>query len=63
MPGSIWKWVFFNAFVVAMLAIDLGVFHRTTHKVKLKEALGWSAVWITLALLFNLGIYFWMGGG
>jgi tellurite resistance protein TerC len=61
MPGSIWKWVFFNLFVLVMLAIDLGVFHRKAHAVKLKEALGWSAVWVTLALLYNVGIYFWMG--
>jgi tellurite resistance protein TerC len=44
-----------------MLALDLGVFHRKAHVIKIKEALVWSAVWITLALLFNLGIYFWRG--
>ena len=51
MPGSVWKWVIFNAFVLAMLALDLGVFHRKAHAVKIKEALAWSAVWITMALL------------
>jgi tellurite resistance protein TerC len=56
-----WKWIIFNVFVLAMLALDLGVFHRKTHTVKLKEALGWSAVWITLALLYNVGIYVWLG--
>ena len=61
MDNRIWWWVFFNIFVVAMLALDLGVFHRKTHEVKTKEALAWSAVWIALALLFNLGIYFWYG--
>ena len=61
MPGSMWKWIIFNLFVLAMLALDLGVFHRKTHTVKLKEALRWSAVWITLALLYNLGVYFWLG--
>ncbi len=61
MPGSIWKWIIFNLFVLAMLALDLGVFHRRTHTVKLKEALGWSAFWITLALLYNVGVYFWLG--
>ncbi len=61
MLGSLWKWIIFNSLVIAMLAIDLGVFHRKAHAVRLKEALGWSAVWITLALLYNLGIYFWMG--
>jgi tellurite resistance protein TerC len=61
MPGSIWKWIIFNAFVLVMLALDLGVFHRKTHAVKLKEALIWSAVWIALALAYNVGIYYWMG--
>jgi len=54
-------WVVFNIFVLAMLALDLGVFHRTAHVVKFKEALTWSAVWVSLAILFNLGIYFWRG--
>ena len=44
-----------------MLALDLGVFHRRPHEVKVKEALAWSAAWIGLALLFNLGLYFWLG--
>lgn len=48
------------AFVLGMLALDLGVFHKNSHVVKMKEALVWSAVWIGLALVFNLGIYlFW----
>ena len=54
-------WLGFNIFVLAMLALDLGVFHRKAHVVQIKEALGWTAIWITLALLFNLGIYFWRG--
>ena len=54
-------WVAFNVFVLAMLYLDLAVFHRKPHEVHFKEALGWSAVWIALALLFNLGIYFWRG--
>ncbi|MBX3118905.1 MAG: TerC family protein [Fimbriimonadaceae bacterium] len=57
---SIWVWGGFLAFVLSMLALDLGVFHRKSHEVKMKEALTWSAVWIGIALLFNLGIYlFW----
>ena len=44
-----------------MLALDLGVFHRRAHVIKIKEALMWSGAWIILALLFNLGIYFWQG--
>lgn len=60
-PETIW-WVGFNLFVLALLALDLGVFHRKAHEVNIKEALGWSAVWISLALLFNAGIYFgWVG--
>ena len=51
MPGSIWKWVLFNAFVLAMLALDLGL-HRRKHEIKFKEAVAWSAVWIGLALAF-----------
>ncbi len=58
MEGSIWLWIGFNLFVLALLAIDLGVFHRKAHAVSLKEAAIWSAVWISLSLLFNLGLYF-----
>jgi len=54
-------WGVFNIFVLAMLAIDLGVFHRKSHEVKIKEALVWSAIWISLALLFNLGLYYFEG--
>jgi tellurite resistance protein TerC len=52
MPGSIWKWMFFNAFVLGMLVLDLGVVHRRKHAIKFKEAMAWSAVWIGLALVF-----------
>jgi len=55
---SIYIWLGFLAFVGLMLALDLGVFHKEAHEVKMKEALGWSAVWIALALVFNVGIYF-----
>jgi tellurite resistance protein TerC len=55
-----WMWVGFNVFVLAMLALDLGVFHRESHAVSVKEATIWSGVWIGLALLFNTGIFlFW----
>jgi tellurite resistance protein TerC len=58
--GTIWLWIGFNLFVLFMLALDLGVFHRKSHVVSIKEATIWSVVWITLALLFNLGLYlFW----
>ncbi len=55
---SIWIWGLFLTFVLGMLALDLGVFHRQAHVVKMKEALIWSAIWIGLALVFNLGLYY-----
>jgi tellurite resistance protein TerC len=61
MSHQVLLWVVFNLFVVAMLALDLGVFHRKAHEVRIREALFWSAFWIALSLLFNLGIYFWRG--
>ncbi|MDF2441009.1 MAG: tellurite resistance protein TerC [Abditibacteriota bacterium] len=54
-------WIGFNLFVLAMLALDLGVFHRKAHEVTIKEALVWSAVWIALALGFNAIIWQWRG--
>jgi tellurite resistance protein TerC len=54
-------WVAFNVFVLMMLAVDLGVVHHRAHTVRLKEALIWSGIWIALALLFALGVYFWYG--
>ena len=59
--GAIWPWIGFNLFVLAMLTIDLGVFHRKTHTVSLREASIWRVVWISLALLFNVGLYFLRG--
>ncbi|TAK27079.1 MAG: TerC family protein [Chloroflexota bacterium] len=61
MSGQIWLWIAFNLFVLSMLALDLGVFHRKAHAVRVKEALAWSAVWISLALLFAVGVYVWRG--
>jgi tellurite resistance protein TerC len=54
-------WILFNAFVLVMLSLDLGVFHRNSHEVSTKEALTWTIVWITLALVFNGILYFWKG--
>lgn len=54
-------WVVFNIFVLGMLALDLGVFHRKAHSVSIKEASLWSVIWVTLAMVFNLGIYFYWG--
>jgi hypothetical protein len=52
MSNQVFPWVAFNIFVLAMLAIDLRVFHRQAHTVTVREALAWSAVWVALALLF-----------
>lgn len=54
-------WVAFNIFVFGMLALDLGVFHRKAHAVSIKEATIWSCVWVALAMVFNIGIYFAWG--
>jgi len=58
---SIWLWVGFNAAVLILLALDLGVFHRKAHAVSLREAAGWSAVWVSLALMFNGLIWYFAG--
>lgn len=61
MIDTAYLWIGFNVFVLLMLALDLGVFHRKSHEVKMKEALIWSLVWITLAMIFNYGIYSYFG--
>jgi len=58
MPSNWIFWVLFNLFVFAMLALDLGLFHREKHVVELPEAIGWTAVWIALAACFAVLIYF-----
>ncbi|NJM07852.1 TerC family protein [Candidatus Gracilibacteria bacterium] len=54
-------WVAFNAVVLGLLALDLGVFNREPHVVTMREAATWTGVWVTLALLFNAVIFFWAG--
>jgi tellurite resistance protein TerC len=56
-------WVGFGVFVLSMLALDMGIFHRKSHAVGFKEALGWTAFWISLALAFNLGVWYFEGSG
>ena len=63
MTESLWLWVGFNVFILAMLALDLGVFHRKTHVVSLKESLTWTGVWVVLALAFNAGVWHYAGSG
>ncbi len=60
--GSPLLWIGFLAFVLAMLAVDLGVFHRKAHEVSLKEAGIWSAVWVALSAVFAVGVYGLFGG-
>jgi tellurite resistance protein TerC len=57
----LWAWGAFLLFIVAMLALDLGVFHRKSHDIKMKEALGWCGVWFTLAMIFNGIVWKWLG--
>ena len=64
----IWMWTGFIAFVLLMLALDLGVFHRKAHVVSVREALSWSALWITMGVAFAVFVYFayegkWLGLG
>ncbi len=59
--NSLWGWVGFNAAVLAILALDLGVLHRKSERVSLKEAASWSAVWIALSLSFAFAVYRTMG--
>jgi tellurite resistance protein TerC len=61
MATNLWFWIGFLVFVLAMLALDLGVFHRTAHEISVREAAAWSATWIVLALLFAGGIYLYAG--
>ncbi len=59
--GTLALWIGFTALVLVLLALDLFVFNRKAHEVKIREALAWSAFWIGMSLTFNLGIYFWFG--
>ena len=54
-------WTFFGVFILAMLTLDLGVFSRRAHTVKIKESLYWTSFWVALALLFCAGIYYFYG--
>lgn len=60
-PDRLFLWIIFNIFVLGMLTVDLGVYHRKAHAVTTREATNWCLVWVTLAILFNAGIYIWLG--
>jgi tellurite resistance protein TerC len=61
MEYSIWAWVGFNAFILLMLLLDLGLFNRKAHAVTHKEAAMWSLVWVALSLIFGVGIFYYLG--
>lgn len=61
MTGHPLIWIGFSVLVLAVLALDLGVFHRKAHAVGFKEALSWIGVWVTLAVLFGAGVWHWAG--
>jgi tellurite resistance protein TerC len=59
--GILSRWIIFNIFVLVAVALDLGVFHRKPHRIRLREAATWSAGWIALSLLFGAGIFWFLG--
>ncbi|MDP9337663.1 MAG: TerC family protein [Acidobacteriota bacterium] len=59
--GTLSRWIFFNIFVLVAVALDLGVFHRRPHKIGLREAAAWSALWVALSALFGVGVYWYLG--
>lgn len=64
----LWVWIGFIAFILLMLSLDLGVFHRHAHVIGMREALGWTAIWVFLGVSFSLFVYFgyehhWLGLG
>ena len=61
MEINIYFWIVFNAFVLLMLGLDLFVFHRKAHEVKMKESILWTLFWIGLSLVFNLLVYWELG--
>lgn len=63
MTSEILVWVGFNLFILFMLALDLGVIRRRAQEVSIREATVWSLVWFSLAMLFNVIIYYWKGPG
>ena len=61
MTHSLSWWVGFNILIIILIAIDLGVLHKKSHVISVKEALIWSLGWILISLTFNVGVYFWFG--
>lgn len=61
MEHSLTLWILFNVFILAMLIVDLKVFNRKPHEISIKESLIWTGIWIAMAVIFGIGIYFFMG--
>ncbi len=61
MTSQSWLWGGFTVYVLGKLALDLGVFNRRAHVVRTREAAAWSAAWVSLAVIFGVGVYFMMG--
>ena len=61
MSTELLLWLGFGLFLAVMLALDLGVFHKNSHVVEFKEAITWSGVWIGLAIIFNVGVFYFAG--
>ena len=61
MDHSFLLWTAFNIFIIAMLIVDLAVFHQKDHEESIKEALIWTGIWIALSLIFGVGVYYYMG--
>ncbi|HEX8218222.1 MAG TPA: TerC family protein [Chloroflexia bacterium] len=58
---TVWLWITFNIFVLVLLALDLGVFHKSNHAISVKESLIWSGVWILVGIVFNVGVFYFSG--
>ena len=61
LSGSNWLWLGFSLFILTMLSLDLGLFNRKAHTIKYKEAWIWSAVWVTLAMIFAGLVFYYQG--
>jgi len=59
--SSTWLWVGFSLFILVMLSLDLGLFNRKAHIIKYREAATWSAVWVTLAMIFSALVFWYLG--
>ncbi len=61
MGSSTWLWIGFSAFILLMLSLDLGLFNRKAHTIKYREAVVWSAVWVSLAMIFAVLVFWYQG--